>query len=252
MVQVILNLIVNAAQSIERGTGTGTIEISTECRHRDVIIAVSDDGPGIELSIRNHLFEPFITTRRVGEGTGLGLYICYKYATECGGRIEVESEIDRGARFRVIMPAAAQTSSTREPEAERNLVVGPLPQLSMLLIDDEELVRRTLRTSLASRVAVTTAASAREARMLLQDPEKSYDAIVCDLFMPDESGPQLHAWLQENRPELLPRTGFITGGAFTEQARAFIEGIAPPCLQKPFSGEDLLAFVRKIHSASKG
>jgi signal transduction histidine kinase len=101
LTQVITNLLVNAGHAIE---GKGEIKVSTSVRDNHVIIAIQDNGKGIEDSHMNHLFDPFFTTKKEGEGTGLGLAISYGIVQEHGGEIEVESKINEGTTFTVVLP----------------------------------------------------------------------------------------------------------------------------------------------------
>ena len=104
--QVILNLLINALQAIEATGRTEGGRIEVDARHEGtwVAISVSDNGRGIDPETSRTLFDPFFTTKPVGEGTGLGLAICHGIITGHGGRIEVESRVGEGTRFRVLLP----------------------------------------------------------------------------------------------------------------------------------------------------
>jgi signal transduction histidine kinase len=101
--QVFLNLVVNAAQAVDRG---GTIEVSSDFDDDHVYVAVQDDGSGIDPALRKRLFEPFVTTKPPGEGTGLGLYISRTLVNEMGGTIESLPATPRGTIMRVTLPRA--------------------------------------------------------------------------------------------------------------------------------------------------
>jgi len=106
--QVVVNLVVNAIHA----TGSaGSVRVATERRGRHALIAVEDDGPGISLEVRARLFEPFFTTKPVGQGTGLGLYVCAEIVRSHGGEIRVDSEPGRGSRFEVRLPLGRETSA---------------------------------------------------------------------------------------------------------------------------------------------
>jgi signal transduction histidine kinase len=103
--QVVFNLLLNAAQAIEAtGRVGGRIEIGTRASRKEVILEVADDGCGIPEEIHARIFDPFYTTKPVGEGTGLGLSISHGIVADHGGRIELESTPGQGSRFRVILP----------------------------------------------------------------------------------------------------------------------------------------------------
>lgn len=116
--QVLLNLVLNAAQSIPEGeVDRNTIRIATRPSSTPgfVELEVSDTGSGMPPEVREKLFQPFFTTKPVGVGTGLGLSICSRIVTSYGGRIEVESEVGRGSTFRVLLPVAKGTAAATEP-----------------------------------------------------------------------------------------------------------------------------------------
>ena len=102
--QVVLNLVVNAAQAIGPG---GSIRVVTERHGRGVQVRVEDDGCGMPREVQERIFDPFFTTKPVGQGTGLGLSISYQILQEHGGEVAVDSAPGRGTRFRVRLPAAA-------------------------------------------------------------------------------------------------------------------------------------------------
>ncbi len=106
--QVFMNLLVNAAQAIET---KGVIRIKTYQRDKEVVVEISDSGAGISKENLKHIFEPFFTTKEVGKGTGLGLSVVYGIIQNHKGRIEVESEINKGSTFRVILPVTNKTRS---------------------------------------------------------------------------------------------------------------------------------------------
>jgi signal transduction histidine kinase len=105
--QVLVNLLVNAAQSIAQ---EGTVTVVTRQNGDEAIVSVSDSGSGMTAETRSHLFEPFFTTKPVGKGTGLGLAVIHGIVRAHGGHIEVESELGKGSRFTVHLPLKAPTT----------------------------------------------------------------------------------------------------------------------------------------------
>jgi len=105
--QVVLNILVNAAQAIEgqKRSEKGTIKIATKLSGSYVIILISDDGPGIPAEILSRIFDPFFTTKEPGKGTGLGLSISYDIiVTKHKGKLSVESEVGKGTTFKIELP----------------------------------------------------------------------------------------------------------------------------------------------------
>jgi two-component system, NtrC family, sensor kinase len=114
--QVMLNLINNAMDAMEK-TG-GAIEIETRCEGDDIVIQVSDNGPGIPEAYLSRIFDPFFTTKPVGKGTGLGLSICYGIIKRMGGKIMVSSKAREGTTFHVYLPVN-QGADTFTPEKSK-------------------------------------------------------------------------------------------------------------------------------------
>ena len=235
--QVVLNLLVNAAQAMPEGNvEQNQIRLSTRSNGAQVIIEVSDTGRGIPEENRARLFEPFFTTKPVGVGTGLGLYLCQQIVSSMGGTIAVESTPGQGSRFRVELPVAGA-------------VVRPLPALQVpaasrrariLAVDDEPRLGQVLKHALNAHDVVDLT-SATEALDRIRQGEK-FDLIFCDLMMPLMTGMDLHAALERDAPDQARRMVFLTGGAFTHSARQFLDRVQNPRLDKPFQLDSLRAF----------
>jgi signal transduction histidine kinase len=255
--QVFLNLLLNAGQALPEGTGRpGRVRVhaSTDPRGR-ARVEIADDGVGIPPEVLPRIFEPFFTTKPVGVGTGLGLAIAHNVVTEAGGTIEVESQLGAGSTFRVLLPPAHEPSAPRpDPGAPVPGQTRPAPVdhspparasggAAVLIVDDEPLVARSIARALQADQPVEVVTSAREAcdRIALG---VRYAAVVCDLMMPTMTGVDLHAWVADRDPELADRFLFITGGAFTQRSRDFLERTRLPWLEKPFDPERLREAVR--------
>jgi PAS domain S-box-containing protein len=248
--QVFLNLLVNAAQALEVGDAArNVIRVRTATdRGGQVVVSVSDSGPGIPADILARIFDPFFTTKPVGLGTGLGLWICQGIVTALGGSVTAESHAGQGAVFRVALPPAAPVEvSTTEP--------APLPQADrwrfrLLVVDDELAIGRTLAIALADECEVTTVASGREALAILSGPAE-FDVVLCDLMMPDVSGMDVYERVLHARPDVARRFVFVTGGAFTDRARAFVDDVKLPVLEKPFALHRLPEMLREHAKAAR-
>jgi PAS domain S-box-containing protein len=242
--QVFLNLLVNAAQSLQEGRAEhNEIRVATRVDGERVIVEVSDTGAGIPPEIIGRIFDAFFTTKAVGVGTGLGLAICQRIVTDMNGELTVESEVGRGTTFRVALPVA------RKEESKAPLVTLEQAPIAgrrgrILVVDDEEVVARTAHRILSKEHDVTVIADAKEALARCAGGEQ-FDLILCDLMMPDMTGMDLHRELSRVAPEQASRMTFLTGGAFTEKARHFLSETAKEYIEKPFAPANLRAIVRR-------
>ncbi len=241
LAQVFLNLLINAAHAIGDGhADQHRIFVRTWAEDGQVYGEVRDTGHGISRENLERIFEPFFTTKKVGEGSGLGLSISRNIITEFGGDIRVESEVGRGTRMVVRLPAASD--QVREPAAPLLKPVATAPRGRLLVVDDEEPIRRVLSRVLGASHEVVTAASGREGKALLER-DTAFDLILCDLMMPDMSGMELHAWLADHDPALARRVVFVSGGAFTPSAGEYLQSVDNLKLDKPFDVAKLLSLV---------
>lgn len=238
--QVVVNLLVNAAQAIPEGAADrNEIHVCTRSDEQgNAVLEVRDTGPGMPPEIKHRIFDPFYTTKPVGEGTGLGLTICHGIVSELGGSIEVESEVGAGSTFRVVLPRI-EPSDRPVPKPSAAPVSTVTRPGRVLVIDDEPMIGRAVQLMLDGVHDVTTMVSARDALARIER-DGPWDAIVCDLMMPEMTGMDLHAAIAEKTPRLAERFVFLTGGAFTPRARAFLERSSNPLLEKPFETEALL------------
>jgi signal transduction histidine kinase len=231
--QVFLNLIINAAQSIPEGTAEDNeISVSTAlAADGTVVVAVSDTGSGMSADVKRNLFAPFFTTKPIGVGTGLGLSICQRIVTSMGGTITAESEPGNGSTFRVHLLPAVGAVLTRNPVA--TIARAPTRRGAVLTIDDEHSIGLLVAATLCNEHDVTVTTSAREALDRIEKGAR-YDAILCDLMMPDVTGMDFHSELTRIAPDQVSRVIFLTGGAFTSQAREFLDDIDNLRIDKPF------------------
>jgi CheY-like chemotaxis protein len=247
--QVFLNLLINAAHAIDEGhVDENRITLRTWTSGDDVLAEVADTGHGISPENLERIFEPFFTTKRSGVGSGLGLAICRNIVTEFGGDIRVESEVGKGTRFVVRLPAQSMAPGKQPgpavPESQRKLS----KRGRILVVEDEEQIRKVLLRLLEGQHEVVAVGSGREGQALLaKDP--TFDLILCDLMMSNMTGMELHAWLLAHAPTLAPRVGFISGGAFTPDASAFLTTVANPRVEKPFDPESLKKLVSDLLAA---
>ncbi|MCC6527121.1 MAG: response regulator [Polyangiaceae bacterium] len=239
--QVFLNLLVNAAQAIPEGHAThNEIRVTARRSGDRVVVEVADTGSGMDAATLARLFEPFFTTKPIGVGTGLGLPICHGIVTARGGQIRVQSALGAGTTVSVELPAAAVVA--RAPSA-RPVAPVAVPRQRVLVVDDEPLVRRSLERALRGH-EVSSADGGREAIALCLEGE--HDVILCDLMMPDVTGMDVYEAVCAVRPELARRFVFITGGAFTPRARAFVDALPNTVVDKPISVAKLEVVIRDV------
>jgi PAS domain S-box-containing protein len=229
LVQVVLNLILNAVQALPQGNADAHwIKIATSSADGRVIIEVSDNGVGIAAADLAHIFDAFFTTKAPGEGTGLGLSISRSIVAGLGGEIDVESEPGRGSRFQINLPAA----TVRPPDTARAL--PPTTVRRILVIDDEPLLGELVK-SVLDGFEVETDTTATAALVRLRDGV-TFDRILCDVMMPDVTGMDFYEQVSE---EVRSKIVFVTGGTFTERARAFLARVPNRRLLKPFDVSEL-------------
>ncbi len=251
---MIVNLAVNARDAMPDG---GTLEIIVDDLDvdesvvaqgasrtgRHVRIRVRDTGSGMPPEIVDKVFEPFFTTKPVGSGTGLGLASAYGFIKQCGGHIEVESEVGRGTTFTILLPAAVAPSRVSGPRP-----VAPVRAvqsgLTVLVVEDEGLVRRATQASLEREgYVVRFAEHGEEALQMLAAGEK-VDLIITDVMMPTMDGPTFVHNLDEagyTVPVLL------VSGYADPSVIGRLDPRAPVAfLAKPYSREELVVQLQEL------
>jgi PAS domain S-box-containing protein len=231
--QVILNLLINASHAMDEAKfDSNTITIRTWAEGGDAFVEVADTGKGISAESLSRIFEPFFTTKATGLGCGLGLAICQNIVNEFGGDIRCESEVGRGTRFVVRLPIHTGAMNAEPAPAITTLAQLPTPRGRILLVDDEELILRSMGRLLGVDYDVVTAGSGEDGRAILEADE-SFDVILCDLMMPGMSGIDLHQWLASHNARLAEQMVFLSGGVFAPRALAYLAGVRNLQLAKP-------------------
>ncbi len=236
MGQVLLNLILNAAQSLPEGRADANeIVLRTAEEAGHVTVEVSDTGAGIPADVLPHIFDPFFTTRSIREGTGLGLAVSFRIVADHGGRIDVDTEVGRGSSFRVVLPTAGslpQAAPVPKARPDRDPARG-----RVLVIDDVPAIGETIVAALPEH-DVTIVARASDAFAQLADDD-AFDVILCDLMMPELGGRDVLERLEADWPHLANALIFMAGGAFTPESRRFLQNLPLRILRKPFSIDQL-------------
>jgi CheY-like chemotaxis protein len=243
--QVFVNLLLNAAQAIGPGNALEN-EIVVNTRERDgrVVVEVLDSGIGIPEENLTKIFDPFFTTKPRGIGTGLGLSICHEIIASMRGQLTAENRPTRGAQFVVEMPALSPYQSQvalsqRHAKSSR----PPVRSAQILIIDDESLAAKALGRMLRDHKVEIADHAPTGMKMAIGN---DYDVIFCDLMMPEMSGMSVYASVLRENPRAAERMVFITGGTFTEEARAFAAHHAAHCLFKPFDSSLVKGAVERL------
>jgi PAS domain S-box-containing protein len=230
LVQVLSNLLVNAAQAIKGVPTDHQITLSTRSNGGEIEIVVADTGVGMPQATLDRIFEPFYTTRSRDEGSGLGLAVVFDVVRQHRGRIDVRSEPNQGTRFTLTLPLknglGPGGAGTPTPTARARILV----------VDDEPFLLAILAEILSIEHDVVAVGGGPEALALLGTDLK-FDALLCDLMMPNVDGIAVHRFLLEHAPALAARTVFATGGAFTPRTAGYVASRGVPVLVKPFTAE---------------
>ena len=253
--QILVNLAINARDAMPEGgkltIETSNIEIDEGYAHtrmdlkpgRYVMLAVSDTGVGISPEILPQIFEPFFTTKPVGRGTGLGLSMVHGIVKQSEGHIEVYSEPGQGTTFKIYLPRVEGEAEAMPAPAR---VPGGLTGTeTLLLVEDEEVIRRVVRESLRQRgYTVLEASDGVEAITICERPGQRIDLLITDVVMPLMSGPETVRRVQLTRPDL--PVLFISG--YTDRALVHhgMRDTASAFLQKPFTPDVLARKVRDV------
>jgi PAS domain S-box-containing protein len=251
--QVLLNLVVNARDALD---GRGQIRVETGVRQIEatrsvtsgelpegdyVLLEVSDEGSGMDEETVEHIFEPFYTTKPMGEGTGLGLSTVYGIVNHCGGAVDVETELGVGTRFRVFVPRT-RAESPEEPLEESEPVDGGGRRV--LIIEDEQRVRLAVERYLTNGgYEVVGVEDADDAYQTCESSD-SLDLILVDAALPSASGREVAGRCREIHPDV--PVLFMSAYATDRLVREGLLHTGATVLQKPFSEGRLLRRIGSI------
>lgn len=241
IVQVVLNLINNAHDAIRDAGRPGTIRVRTFADQDTVRLEFLDNGTGLREPER--VFDPFYTTKEVGQGTGLGLSVCYGIVEEHNGSITAENW-EQGARFVIVLPIGPEDMPS-DPRQEPDSTTA-VAKKKALVIDDEKLLV-DLQTSFLSDLGIAPHGvnSGTEAIAYLQ--QNKVDIIISDVRMPGAvDGIQLYEWVARNRPELTSRFLFVSGDMIGMSVGEFFLKSTAARIQKPFEWDDYTRIVRQL------
>ena len=234
--QVLLNLLLNAEHALKSTGGRGALRIRTLVDEAGVAVEIHDTGPGVPPSVAGRIFEPFFSTKEVGQGTGLGLSIALGIANAHGGSLVLAGET-QGACFRLTLPAADAQPAALQERATPPLRSDMAGQRA-LVADDEEPVRSLLQRLLTRRgFLVDLAINGQMAATLIE--RNQYDVVLCDVRMPNGGGLALYDGIRQKQRELLDRFVFISGDILNTQLHWLSDSSQVPLLTKPFDAAKL-------------
>jgi signal transduction histidine kinase/CheY-like chemotaxis protein len=261
--QVLLNLIVNAQHALRISTAPrmlvfrawadatlATPDMQPSAARR-IFLAVADNGPGIAAELLPHIFEPFFTTKPVGQGSGLGLSVCYGIVANHGGRIWAESEPGRGATFLIELPVRDGPAPTPARPADTRAAQQAEPPHGrrVLLVEDDLAVIQLVRVALGEHNSLVVADEGAEALRLARGGD--FDLVLCDLKMPGMSGQDFFERLRAEAPALVAQLLFISGDTGSAATRDFLQQTGRPLLTKPFAPSELYRAIAALKIADQ-
>lgn len=257
MEQVVMNLAVNARDAMPLGghltleTANVILDESYQKEHFDitpgnyVMLAISDNGVGIDEATKEHIFEPFYSTKKEGKGTGLGLATVYGIVKQNKGEIHVYSEPGKGSMFKIYLPRAEEYLDKEEGSAEREDINDNRGTEVILLVEDDQLVRN-MCTVILSDLGYTLleAENGEDALQVCSRFHGDIDLLLTDVVMPKMSGPDLAAKMQDLRPDI--KVLFMSG--YTENAIVKHGVLAEDInfIHKPITPKSLSRTVREV------
>ncbi|MEQ1631261.1 MAG: PAS domain S-box protein [Planctomycetota bacterium] len=246
--QVLMNLIVNARDAMKKG---GRLEIRVRVEERPVgerggrvVLQVADSGIGMTREVRSRVFEPFFTTKSKNEGTGLGLTTVFGIVERMNGSITVDSEPGEGTCFTVSLPRCEARTPLATAQVAPDRAARTAEGKTVLLVEDEALVRTTL-ASFLQRLGYTVlvASCAREA-LAAVSAGAEFDVLLTDVVLPEVGGPELAAEVRAARPKV--RVLFMSAHAHEHLVQSGRLQKDDPSLEKPFREDELERRLRQL------
>jgi two-component system, cell cycle sensor histidine kinase and response regulator CckA len=197
--QAVINLVINARDAGPDGT---PIVVTVRPDGEHVTVAVSDEGPGMSPETQERVFEPFFTTKPAGHGTGLGLAVVHGVAVEAGGSVRIDSSPGTGTTVTIVLPAVGAPADVDGPTEDAPVAAQALRSGRLLVVDDEEDVRRSMTRLLEARGFHVEVVGSGDQALSMLSGSAQIDAVVSDVVMPGLTGPVLARRLRDVRPGL--------------------------------------------------
>lgn len=241
LIQVLINLIVNAQHAMEGQEAEPRLLIAAQQKAGRVLVEVSDNGPGVPEDVAARIFDPFFTTKDVGVGTGLGLSVCQSMIEAHGGTLELAKSAIGGATFRISLPLG-EAEPAPQPEAEP--AEAKAHRGSALIVDDEEEVAGILADMLGGMGLTCTVVTSGQAALEAM-ADHTYDAIFSDVRMPRMGGSELLAAIQCDHPDMVHRIIFATGDVLHPHVDK-LRATGRPIVEKPYDPAQLDAALNTL------
>ena len=243
LTQVLLNLLTNAVHAVEASKRANTpVEVRCRLTGERLQIDVSDSGTGVDSELVHRIFDPLFTTKEVGKGTGLGLYVSRSIIESTGGKLVLSKSDSEGTTMSIVLRLADPDEAAVAPRgAAADGVLGDLSEVRIYLIDDEVMMTRAVQRMARGHTFKIENDSQAALKHLLDGNQ--YDLILCDLMMPSMTGMELYRRCVEEKPELRDRFVFVTGGAVTSEAQRFVDSPGIRVLTKPVPKATLLKVI---------
>lgn len=247
--QVLVNLLVNAAQAFETpDPERNCVRLRLRMVGDRVQVEVADNGPGMSPEVQARMFDPFFTTKPVGVGTGLGLSICHSIATSMGAELTYETEPGKGTTFRVTFAAA--TAAADPVPISATPASGPR-RGRIAVVDDDTGVVRSIERLLRAEHDVVSYSDPRQAMAALLDPDIDFDLIFCDLMMPHVTGAELYRAVIRALPARAERFVFMSGGTVHSDVETLLGDVPNERLEKPFNVQNLRGMARRYVASNR-
>jgi PAS domain S-box-containing protein len=259
--QLIMNLAVNASDAMPHGgnltLATSVVDVHAADTYAHpgvgaghyVLLTVSDTGVGMDESTVSRIFEPFFTTKGMGRGTGLGLATAYAVVTQLRGYVNVMSQPGHGTTFKIYIPCRPVDARGTRGATPVSLTTIVPERATVLLVEDEDTVRRSVRRTLESRGYVVLESNSGEAALLLASGfEGEIDVLVTDVMMPGMNGRTFADKLLGARPHV--HVLFMSGYTGDSVNRNGLMDESHAFLQKPFTGDQLVSAIENLRQSS--
>ena len=242
--QVLLNLIINAQQSLQDQPAPRRMRVKSRFASTAglLVVTVADNGPGIPAHLRARIFEPYFTTKPTGVGLGVGLAVSLGIVEAHGGTLSVDCPSEGGAVFTIALPVAPAEPGNVDARVSSQPTVA---RHTILVADDEVEIRETLAEILSgARHRVVTVSSGREA--LERMSAEHFDVILTDIRMPDINGRDLYHEIVQRWPGQAGRVVFVTGDTLASTLREFVSESGRPVIEKPFLPSEVRRVVAEL------